>query len=187
MALVKHQIHVGNMRARITKEKQDRLLKFEEEHAATIKNYDFKLGDLVLVRNTTIEKHLNKKMTARYLGPLIVVKKTLGSRYILAELDGTVLAGRFGQFRVVPYFARESLELPPDMITNVLAAAKKLESLAATKPTYGDNISGPNKDNPIFRGVRFKIPEGKEYEDNNDGSEVSNESDSATEQSSDEE
>lgn len=175
------------MRERITQEKRERLLKYEEEHAATIKRYDFKLGDLVLVRNTTIEKHLNKKMKARYIGPLIVVKKTLGSRYILCELDGTVLAGQFGQFRVIPYFARESLELPPDMMSNVLAAAKKLEELAISGPTYGDNINGLNKDNPIFGGVRFKIPAGKEYEDEEAMSETSNDSDDAAEQSSEEE
>ena len=46
---------------------------FEQEHAATIINYDFKLGDLILIRNTAIEKSLNRKMRVRYLGPLIVI------------------------------------------------------------------------------------------------------------------
>jgi len=33
-------------------------IRFEKEHAHTIKDFDFKLGDLVLVRNTAIEKLL---------------------------------------------------------------------------------------------------------------------------------
>jgi hypothetical protein len=41
--------------------------------------------------NTQIEKSLNKKMHARYIGPLIVVSRNYGGAYILAELDGTVL------------------------------------------------------------------------------------------------
>ena len=32
---------------------------FERDHALTIKDFDFKTGDLVLVQNTAIEKALN--------------------------------------------------------------------------------------------------------------------------------
>ena len=35
---------------------------FERDHALTIKDFDFKTGDLILVRNTAIEKALNQKM-----------------------------------------------------------------------------------------------------------------------------
>src|SRR5271156_6475535 len=37
-------------------------VRFEKEHAHTIKDFNFKPGDLVLVRNTAIEKSLNRKM-----------------------------------------------------------------------------------------------------------------------------
>ena len=37
-------------------------IKFKEDYANTIHNFNFKLGDLVLVWNTTIEKALNRKM-----------------------------------------------------------------------------------------------------------------------------
>ena len=49
---------------------------FEKKHFQTTENYAFERGDLVLVRNTKIEKSLDKKMKPRYLGPLIMVSRT---------------------------------------------------------------------------------------------------------------
>ncbi|KAF8551214.1 hypothetical protein OG21DRAFT_1467664 [Imleria badia] len=60
-------------------------------------------GDLVLVRNTAIEKELNWKTKPRYLGPYQVVWQTLESSYVLEELDGSPLARSIAAFRVIPY------------------------------------------------------------------------------------
>jgi hypothetical protein len=68
------------------------------------------------MRNTQIEKSLNKKMCARYIGPLIVVLHNYSSAYILSELDGTVLHHHIAAFHLLPYFTRESIPLPPDII-----------------------------------------------------------------------
>jgi hypothetical protein len=68
------------------------------------------------MRNTQIEKSLNKKMCARYLGPLIVVSRNYGGAYILSELDGTVLHHPIAAFYLLPYFPRKSIPLPPDII-----------------------------------------------------------------------
>jgi hypothetical protein len=90
--------------------------RFEQDHFCTLKDFDFQRGSLVLMRNTQIEKSLNKKMRARYIGPLIVVSHNYGGAYILAELDSTVLHRPIAAFRLLPYFTRKSIPLPPDFI-----------------------------------------------------------------------
>src|SRR6266404_3862770 len=45
-------------------------VQFERDHFATIRNFNFAHSALVLIRNTTIEKALNRKMCLRYTGPL---------------------------------------------------------------------------------------------------------------------
>ena len=60
-------------------------IRFECTHAHTIRNFDFKRRHLVLMCNTAIEKSLNRKMRARYLGPLIIVARNRGGAYVLAQ------------------------------------------------------------------------------------------------------
>ena len=45
-------------------------------------------------------------MKPRYLGPMVVVKKTRNGAYRLAELDGAVSRLRFAAFRLIPYYTR---------------------------------------------------------------------------------
>ena len=86
---------------------------FEQEHFSTITDYNFKLGDLVLIRNTAIEKSLNRKMRARYISPLIVLSQNKGSAYIISELNGSVFNCLIATFHVIPYFARQRINVPP--------------------------------------------------------------------------
>ena len=88
-------------------------VRFKKEHANTIKDFNFKPGDLVLVRNTAIEKSFNRKMCTRYLGPLIVLARNKGGAYILAELDGSVFDRPAAVFCVIPYFVHTRISLPP--------------------------------------------------------------------------
>ncbi|KJA14595.1 hypothetical protein HYPSUDRAFT_113141, partial [Hypholoma sublateritium FD-334 SS-4] len=69
-ALAKHAALIDAMRARVSKAKIARLLKYEKDNKAVIRDFDFKPGDLVLVRNTGIESSLDKKMKPRYVGPV---------------------------------------------------------------------------------------------------------------------
>jgi hypothetical protein len=73
IALQKRREDLERLHSKVLQARLDAAVRFEKEHTATIKDFNFKLGDLVLIRNTAIEKALNRKMRARYLGPLIVI------------------------------------------------------------------------------------------------------------------
>ena len=75
---------------------------FEQEHASTITDYDFKLGDLVLIQNTAIEKLLNHKMHTRYISPLIIISRNRGGAYIISELNSSVFDHLIATFWVIP-------------------------------------------------------------------------------------
>lgn len=112
IALQKRQSDLDVIRSKVYGARNKAARRFELEHMHTIVNYDFGPGDLVLMRNTAIEKSLNRKMRARYIGPLIVVSRNRGGAYILAELNGAVFDRPIAQFRVIPYKARKSIPLP---------------------------------------------------------------------------
>ncbi|EPQ49948.1 hypothetical protein GLOTRDRAFT_51313 [Gloeophyllum trabeum ATCC 11539] len=114
IALQKRDAQVERLHSRVLQHRIEAARCFERDHAATIRDFNFKRSDLVLVRNTKIEKSLNRKMRPRYLGPLITVSRNRGGAYILAELDGTLFDRPFAAFRVIPYFARKSITLPED-------------------------------------------------------------------------
>jgi hypothetical protein len=65
-----------------------------------MRDYNFAPGSLVLVRNTSLTM---EKMKPRYLGPMIVLRRTRHSAYRLAKLDGAVSNLHYAAFRLVPY------------------------------------------------------------------------------------
>ena len=75
-------------------------------------------------------------MRARYLGPLIVISRNKGGAYIVAELDGSVLDRPIAAFRVIPYFPRTSLDLPPleDLIDISMERLKEMEQSESADP-----------------------------------------------------
>ena len=79
------------------------------------------------MRNTQIEKSLNRKMRPRYIGPLIVISRNFGGAYILSELDGSVLHRPIAAFRVIPYFACQSIPIPDHFIDIPTTRLRELE------------------------------------------------------------
>jgi hypothetical protein len=148
IALQKRRGHLAQLHDKVHSARLTAAKRFEKDHATTIHDYDFKLGDLVLVRNTAIEKALNRKMRARYLGPLIVISRNKGGAYIVAELDGSVFDRPVAAFRVIPYFARTALALPPldDLIDISTARLSEMEDSDVTDP---DDDFGDEEDLPL--------------------------------------
>jgi hypothetical protein len=104
--LAKRPEDLAQMRNQVTKSRQDYLRQFEKRHQSHIIDFDFQPGSLVLLRNTRIEESLNRKTKPRYLGPMVVIRKTKGTSYEVTELDGTQSILRVAGFRVIPYFPR---------------------------------------------------------------------------------
>ena len=47
--------------------------RYLEVHGTTVRDYNFSRGELVLYRNTRVEKEASRKSKPRYLGPMVVV------------------------------------------------------------------------------------------------------------------
>ena len=79
-------------------------------------------------------------MRARYFGPLIIISRNKGGAYIVSELDGSVLDRPIAAFRVIPYFARSALEIPPldDLID--ISEARLAQMKATTAPDPEEDL-----------------------------------------------
>jgi hypothetical protein len=127
IALQKRSDDINKLYSKVYSARLKAAVQFEKEHQRTIRDYDFQHGDLVLMRNTQIEKSLNRKMRPRYLGPLIIVSRNYGGAYIVAELDGTIFHRPVAAFRIVPYFSRQSIHVPDDFIDIPLSRLHEME------------------------------------------------------------
>jgi hypothetical protein len=171
--LAKHRKHIGEMRERVTKEKLRALQRYERVHKATIKDYKFQPGDLVVIRNTRIEKSLNKKAKLRYLGPMIVVRRTKGGSYLLCEMNGAMWHGRVAAFRVLPYMPRKAIQHPKH-IEDLIDMSKEELDAAYAKAEEKDAAYGKDLQ---FDGVDLNSDESDPKGESDDESEAEAEED----------
>ena len=84
---------------------------FEKRFEARLCTGEYNPGDLVLVRNTSIEKSADRKHQPRYLGPYEIHRRTTHGSYVLKELNGVPIRYRIAAFRLLPYFSRKDTRL----------------------------------------------------------------------------
>jgi hypothetical protein len=116
--LQKREEDLESIRERVLRARFASARHFEEEFKNRIRDYDFSPGMLVLIRNSRIEVELGRKTKPRYMGPMVVLRRTTGGSYLLAELDGTVSRLRFAAFRLIPYHARTQITVPVPNFTD---------------------------------------------------------------------
>jgi hypothetical protein len=148
MQLSKRPEDIASMRDTVTKTRQKNLERFEEQHGSRIIDFNFHPGALVLIRNSRIEDSLNRKTKPRYLGPMSVVRKTVGRSYIVAELDGVQAQLRVAAFRVIPYFPRTYTNIP--MISNL----RDDEDATEEDPEDAHYFASPSAQGRIYEDAR---------------------------------
>ncbi|KZT31147.1 hypothetical protein SISSUDRAFT_973096, partial [Sistotremastrum suecicum HHB10207 ss-3] len=102
--LQKRKQDLEEMHDRILQSRKQSAEQFAKEFHSTLRDYDFKPGRLVLVRNSQIATDLGRSWKPRYLGPYVVIARHKGGSYTLAELDGTLSKLKFAAKRLIPYY-----------------------------------------------------------------------------------
>ena len=130
-----------------------------------------------MIRNLAIKDHLDQKMYKRYLGPLVIVSRSRGRSYVLAELDGMIMDRKVAQFRVIPYFARKKIKLLENIHEFIDVLPASLENLLDSAEPLGKD----DAEDYSFEGVKLKLT-AKDEEDStpdidNDNTNRFNESD----------
>jgi hypothetical protein len=126
--LEKRQEDLELIKGRVLKARYTSIKQFEKDHANLIVDYDFTEGSLVLVRNSIVYTDLSRKTKPRYLGPLIVIRRTRNKAYILAELDGAVHKNAYAAFRLIPYYPRSRTIIP---VTSIVEESSVLQEKVA--------------------------------------------------------
>jgi hypothetical protein len=134
--LQKRQQDLNDIKEKVLKVRYQSIRNFEQHYHCSIVDYNFKPGAYVLVCNSKVEYELSRKTKLCYLGPMIVVCRTKGGAYILAELDGAVSKLCYAAFHLLPYLLRNEAKISVTSITGLDEEA--LNSLASK------NVEEPN-------------------------------------------
>lgn len=97
---------------------------------------------------------------------MLVVSRSQGGAYVLSELNGAVFQQKVGAFRVIPYFARQKLNLAEDVRNLVDLLSTGLAKLE----TATEDEEGVDKDF-VFDHVRLRT-DGLDLPDKEDSEEI---------------
>ena len=110
---------------------------FKQQFKNRIHQQDFSPGDLVLVCNSQIEKELNRKMKPHYLGLMVVLCRTTGGSYLLAEFDGAISHLQYVAFWLLLYYLCIHIAIPVMDLTRL--NDWELDDFEAEKDVERDN------------------------------------------------
>lgn len=133
--LQKRPQDLERVRSMVLKARWETVRRLEKDMKGKIHDFDFKQGALVLVRNSKIDKTMSDKTKPRYLGPMVVIKRTQGGSYILGELDGSLSKLRYAAFRLIPYLPRDVHSIPVTKFLDI-----SLEELENTTHDSGNPL-----------------------------------------------
>ena len=94
------------MRSRLQSKAQ-----FEKRYETRMSHDLYDAGTLVLIRNSAIEKELDRKSKPRYLGPYEIVRVSRNNTYVLRELNGAILCHAIASFRLLPYIHHDTINI----------------------------------------------------------------------------
>ena len=103
---------------------------FKRQYEDTLLAYNFQPGDLILVHNSSTESGPRCKTKPRYIGPMVVIRRTRNGTYHLAKLDRVVSKLCYAAFQLVPYFACSRTFIPVIRIIDCNDLAKVVQDLA---------------------------------------------------------
>jgi hypothetical protein len=63
------------------------------------------------------------------MGRMVAIRRTKGGAYLVAEMNGAMFHDRIAAFRVIPYEARYSIQLPANVQKFIDISAKTLQEM----------------------------------------------------------
>ena len=111
-----------------------------------IKEFNLKLGSLVLVKNSAIELSADRKIKPRYLGPMVIICCLKRGAFILVELDGSVWQNKVVAFRVIPYLAQKEISYEKEVKRLPDAPEESIKALEDRQETADWDIIEQERD-----------------------------------------